>query len=86
MTSLSSTPTKENNDGYYENALRLVRPGGVIAIDNVLRHGRVVEPPPRSEETEAVMAFSAKLHADPRVSLSLVPIGDGMTLARRRPA
>ena len=75
---------KENYDGYYERALRLVRPGGLIAIDNVLWHGRVIDPHWADAETKAIRALNAKLHDDERISLSLVPIGDGMMLARRR--
>jgi len=71
-------------DAYYERALRLVRPGGLIAIDNVLWHGDVVDANNSDPDTEAIRALNAKLRDDHRVSLSLVPIGDGMTLARRR--
>ena len=76
---------KGNYDGYYERALQLVRPGGVITIDNVLRSGAVADPDDREPDTEAIRALNAKLHADPRITLALVPIADGLTLARRRP-
>ena len=75
---------KKNYDGYYERALKLVRPGGLIAIDNVLWHGAVADRAADDEDTEAIRALNAKLRGDSRVTLSLVPIGDGLTLARRR--
>jgi predicted O-methyltransferase YrrM len=69
---------------YYELCLQLVRPGGVVAVDNTLWEGKVADPLVTDADTEAIRAFNAKLVADPRVSLSLVPIGDGLTLARVR--
>jgi predicted O-methyltransferase YrrM len=75
---------KSNYDGYYELALQLVRPGGLIAIDNVLWSGAVVDPDDQSDETRAIRALNDKIHADDRVSVSMLPIGDGLTLARRR--
>ena len=75
---------KENYDGYYEAALRLLRPGGLIAIDNVLWSGRVADPKAKDEETMALRALNAKLHDDERVDLSMLPIGDGLTLALKR--
>jgi caffeoyl-CoA O-methyltransferase len=74
---------KPNYDTYYEQCLELVRPGGLIAFDNMLRHGRVLEET-RDEGTRAVQALNEKLHADARVDISLVPIADGLTLARKR--
>lgn len=68
---------------YYERLLELVRPGGVIAIDNTLWSGRVADPAEREPETAAIRAFNAALAADDRALLSLVPIGDGLTLARK---
>jgi predicted O-methyltransferase YrrM len=65
---------------YYERALQLVRRGGLIAADNVLRAGRVLDAAP-DPDTAAIHAFNERLHADDRVSISLVPIGDGMMLA-----
>jgi caffeoyl-CoA O-methyltransferase len=70
-------------DGYYERCLRLVRPGGLIAIDNVLWSGRVATEA-TDEDTLALQRLNRKLHRDERVDLSLLPIGDGLTLARRR--
>ncbi|BAY36807.1 O-methyltransferase, family 3 [Nostoc sp. NIES-2111] len=72
---------KENYDNYYERALQLVRPGGLIAIDNVLWSGRVADAQIQDESTQAIRALNQKLHDDKRVTLSLVPIGDGLTLA-----
>ena len=69
---------------YYEKSLALVRPGGVIAIDNVLWSGKVAEPGETDADTEAIRAFNARLAGDGRVSLSLVPIGDGLSLAMKR--
>jgi predicted O-methyltransferase YrrM len=70
-------------DAYYERCLRLVRPGGVIAFDNTLWGGAVAEPA-RSADTAALQALNDKLHRDERVDLSLLTVGDGLTLARRR--
>ncbi|MEH2235750.1 class I SAM-dependent methyltransferase [Nostoc sp.] len=76
---------KENYDGYYERSLQLVRPGGLIAIDNVLWSGQVAEEQNQDESTQAIRALNEKLHHDERVTLSLVPIADGLTLAIKRP-
>ena len=69
---------------YYELTLALLRPGGLVAIDNTLWSGRVADASVRDENTTALRAFNDALHADERVDLSLVPIGDGVTLARKR--
>jgi caffeoyl-CoA O-methyltransferase len=76
---------KENYDGYYERALVLLRPGGLVAIDNVLWSGAVADPDNRERSTEAIRRLNRKLVADRRVSISMVPIGDGLTLARKLP-
>jgi predicted O-methyltransferase YrrM len=76
---------KQNYDRYYEQVLQLVRPGGLIAIDNVLWSGLVADPTVQDEETIALRAFNQKLSGDERVKLSLVPIGDGVTLALKQP-
>lgn len=76
---------KQNYPNYFERCLQLVRPGGLIAIDNVLWYGRVADPDNQEANTEAIRDFNARIHRDTRVDLSLVPIGDGLTLARRRP-
>lgn len=75
---------KENYGAYYERVLKLLRPGGLVAIDNVLWGGSVLDPKDQSVDTKAIRAFNKKLKSDKRVSLSLVPIGDGLTLARKR--
>lgn len=72
---------KSNNEGYYELALQLVRPGGLIAIDNVLWSGQVADPQVQDNRTNKIRALNQKLHQDLRVTLSLMPIGDGLTLA-----
>ncbi len=75
---------KERYRDYFERCLRLVRPGGLIAVDNTLWHGKVIDPDAQDADTEAIRAFNRALRDDARVSLALVPIGDGLTLARRR--
>ena len=72
---------KVNYDAYYEYALRLVRRGGLIAIDNVLWSGKVADPTDQTEDTVAIRAINAKIHGDSRVDATLVPISDGLTLA-----
>lgn len=72
---------KSNYANYYERALVLLRKGGLIAIDNVLWHGAVVDPNDHEVDTEAVRAFNCKLHADERIMLSMATMGDGLTLA-----
>jgi predicted O-methyltransferase YrrM len=77
---------KERYDAYYEGCLRVVRPGGLIAIDNTLRHGRVADPTATDAGDVAVRELNAKIAADERVDMVLLPIADGLTLARlRRP-
>lgn len=75
---------KENYDAYYDHALTLVRTGGLIAIDNVLWDGRVADEANQEPDTLAIRRLNAKLRDDERVTLSLVPIADGVTLARKR--
>jgi caffeoyl-CoA O-methyltransferase len=75
---------KAGYDGYYERLLRLVRPGGLIAFDNTLWGGAVLDPDPEDEDTRALRALNVKLADDERVSLCLLPVADGVTLARRR--
>lgn len=70
-------------DDYYERCLGLIRPGGLIAIDNVLWSGSVAHPA-KTADTAALQALNDKLHYDERIDLSLLPIGDGLTLARKR--
>lgn len=75
---------KENYDAYYERGLALLRPGGLKVIDNVLWSGAVADPERQDENTRALRALNAKLRDDHRVSLSLLPVADGITLARKR--
>jgi caffeoyl-CoA O-methyltransferase len=74
---------KSSYDAYFERCLQLLRAGGLIAIDNVLWGGAVVQPG-GDADTVALRRLNDKLHADPRIDISLLPIGDGVTLARRR--
>lgn len=75
---------KENYEAYFERSLQLVRNGGLIVIDNVLWSGRVADPQVQDKSTTALRSFNDKLRKDPRVTLSVVPIGDGLTLALKR--
>lgn len=75
---------KTGYDGYYEQLLRLVRPGGLIAFDNTLWGGKVLDSDADDEDTRAIQALNAKLARDERISLCLVPMADGVSLARRR--
>ena len=74
---------KSSYDAYYERCLQLLRPGGLIAIDNVLWGGSVARPS-TDTDTRALQDLNDKLHRDERIDLSLVPVGDGLTLARVR--
>lgn len=75
---------KENYGAYYERCLELMRPGGLIAVDNVLWSGSVADSSDHRPETEAIRKFNQLLHCDERIYLSLVPIADGLTLAMKR--
>jgi predicted O-methyltransferase YrrM len=75
---------KENYQAYYERSLQLLRRGGLIAIDNVLWGGSVADPGDQKSSTVAIRALNAQLAEDSRVSVSLIPIGDGLFLARKR--
>lgn len=75
---------KPNYDGYYERGLRLVRPGGLIAVDNVLWGGSVADPARDEDSVRAIRALNDKIRDDARVDAVLLPVGDGLTLARRR--
>lgn len=78
---------KGGYDAYYERCLTLLRPGGLIALDNALRAGRVADPDADDADTVAVRRLNEKVRDDPRVTGSLVPIGDGLLLAlKRKPA
>jgi len=76
---------KENYDNYYERCLTLLRPGGLIAVDNVLWSGRVIDAADQDVDTRAIREFNNKLQADERVWLSMLPIRDGVTLACKKP-
>jgi predicted O-methyltransferase YrrM len=71
---------KENYDAYYERALKLVRPRGLIVFDNMLWYGKVADESVQDADTVALRALNAKLHRDERVDVSLLPVGDGMNL------
>lgn len=74
---------KTGYDAYYERCLQLLRPGGLIAIDNTLWSGRVAQQV-QDADTLALQALNDKLHRDERIDLALLPVGDGLTLARKR--
>lgn len=74
---------KVGYDGYYERCLQLVRAGGLLVFDNTLRNGEVVERA-LNDDTAALQALNIKLHHDPRIDLSFLPISDGLTLALKR--
>lgn len=75
---------KTNYDAYYERVLTLLRPGGLVLLDNVLWSGRVADPAVTDADTVALRELNAKVHRDERVDVSLVGIGDGLLLARKR--
>ena len=75
---------KQPYDRYYEAALRLLRRGGLVLLDNVLWMGRVADPARNDPDTVALRRLNQKIHGDARVSLSVLPLGDGLTIARKR--
>jgi len=75
---------KPSYDTYYELLLKLLRPGGLVALDNTLWSGHVANPDDRDPNTVALRALNDKLHRDERIDVSLLPVGDGLTLARKR--
>lgn len=75
---------KKNYDAYYERALVLLRPGGLIGLDNTLWSGRLIDADNKDPATEALRALNQKIHDDQRVDLAMLPIGDGLTLVRKR--
>ncbi len=74
---------KENYPLYYERVFQLIRVGGLILLDNVLLDGRIVDAESRSESVKAMRMLNEKLHEDPRINLTLLPISDGLTLVRK---
>src|SRR6185436_1187234 len=75
---------KSNYDNYYERALQLIRTGGLIAVDNTIWSGRVANPNESDTDTVAIRKLNEKLHRDERVALSMLTVGDGLTLAMKR--
>jgi len=75
---------KESYGAYYERCLQLVRAGGLIAIDNTLWSGAVIDPAHRDADTEAIRALNDAIHRDPSVDAAMLTVGDGLTLARKR--
>ncbi len=75
---------KSGYDAYYERCLALLRRGGLLGVDNTLWGGLVADPSDQSQSTLAIRALNAKIARDSRVSASLIPIGDGLYLARKR--
>jgi O-methyltransferase len=76
---------KANYVAYYQAALELIKPGGLIVVDNTLFFGRVIDPAARDADTAAIRDLNALLYSDDRVDISLLPMADGITLARKRP-
>ena len=74
---------KSGYDSYYEGALKLLRPGGLVLVDNTLWDGDVADPAKQDADTRAIRALNDKMLADPRVEICLVPICDGLTMARK---
>jgi predicted O-methyltransferase YrrM len=75
---------KESYDAYYERSLALLRPGGLIIVDNVLQDGRVADPAVQTPPVVAIRQLNRKLLRDERIDLSMLPVADGLTLARKR--
>jgi len=75
---------KSNYDNYYELCLQLLRVGGVMAVDNVLWHGKVLNPQADDKDTQALSTLNLKIHKDQRVTITMLPVADGVTLCRKR--
>jgi predicted O-methyltransferase YrrM len=75
---------KSSYDTYYERSLALLRPGGLVVVDNVLWGGDVADPTKKDSDTATIRALNAKIRDDARVSMSLIPVGDGLLLARKK--
>lgn len=75
----------KNNYGHYvERAIELLRTGGLLLIDNVLWDGKVADPAVDDKDTAAIRSLNSKMHKDERLTLSMIPVGDGLTLGRKR--
>jgi O-methyltransferase len=77
---------KANYRQYYEDAVTLLRPGGLVAIDNTLFLGRVIDPSVEDADTVAIRELNAVLHGDDRVAICLLVMADGITLAHKKPS
>jgi predicted O-methyltransferase YrrM len=75
---------KRGYDHYYEASLALVRPGGLVALDNMLWGGRIADPAETAPQVRVLRALAAKIRDDERVDMALLPVGDGVALVRRR--
>ena len=75
---------KCNYPNYYEPCLRLLKPGGVLLVDNVLWDGRVADPSINDADTDGIRRLNQLVHEDSRVDMSLIPLGDGLTLVRKK--
>jgi predicted O-methyltransferase YrrM len=75
---------KTNYGNYYERCLKLIRPGGLIVVDNTLWSGAVADPAVQDEDTQAIRTLNAALHRDPRIDLSLIPVADGLALVMKK--
>lgn len=75
---------KEMYDTYYDLVLKLLRPGGVIAFDNMLQHGKVADPSAADARTTSIRKLNKRLHEDERVDVSFLPVFDGLYLVRKR--
>jgi predicted O-methyltransferase YrrM len=75
---------KGNYAGYYERCLALLRPGGLVAIDNTLWSGAVADASDKGDDTESIRRINDAVHADERVDMAMLPVGDGLTLALKR--
>ena len=75
---------KDRYDAYYERCLVLLRTGGLLMVDNVLWGGAVIDEGDASDDTEAIRALNAKMGGDERIDMALLPVGDGLTIARKR--
>ena len=84
VTCVDIDADKINYQSYYEYSLNLVKPGGIIAVDNVLWSGQVIDENDSEPATRAIRSFNEKLYQDDRVSISMVPVGDGLTLAHKK--